>query len=319
MTRKWFWLILVAVSIAIVPMKLPAQITYTSDGITINGAKKYGFGMTVDNINGIYWSNQTNRYFLIDLNSSVPRFSGSGNEISFNNPTIGAYNNIRVANVLNYSDGRAKTNIENLDGCLGAILNLRPVSYNWKTNTQLSDTTIDVSNTSDTRSMSMGPQGDGNKQYGFIAQELEEVFPDAVKTTDDGEKLINYTALIPVLVQSVQELQAQVSQQNSVIENLSARLENELAKSADKSDLIISCTPNPTPGEITFAYSLSPYSSSARIIITDLVGTQVAAVDCPTDAASVTTDLSALSNALYLATLVVDGNVKDTKQIVVSK
>lgn len=317
MKNKWIWSIFVAVSMLVMPSLTSAQITYNSDGITINGPKKFSFNMTVNNMNGIYWGYQTNRYFLIDLNASVPRFSGSGNEISFNNPTIGSYNNIRVANVLNFSDGRAKTNIESLDGCLGTILSLRPVSYNWRTNTQQSsDSTADMSGA---RSMPMGPQGDTNRQFGFIAQELEEVLPDAVKTTEEGEKLINYSALIPVLVQSVQELQAIVDQQNSVIENLSSRLDNELANSNDNSDYIIGCTPNPTLGEITFAYSLSAYASSARIMITDLAGTQVAAVDCPTDATCVTTDLSSLNNGLYLATLIVDSGVKDTKQIVVSR
>lgn len=316
MKNKWFWLFIMAVSIMAWPVRLSAQITYTSDGITINGARKFPFNMTVNNMNGIYWGYQTNRFFLIDLNATVPRFSGSGNEISFHNPTIGTYNNIRVANVLNYSDGRAKTDIESLDGCLGTILSLRPVSYNWKTAPQSTDSTTEGPAA---RSVPMGPQGETNKQYGFIAQELEEVLPDAVKTTEEGEKLINYTALIPVLVQSVQELQAIIDQQNSVIENLSSRLENELSNSSDNSDYIISCTPNPTLGEITFAYSLSPMASSARIMVTDLAGTQMSTVDCRADASSVTTDLSSLPNGLYLATLIVDGGVKDTKQIVVAR
>lgn len=236
--------------------------------------------------------------------------------IAFYNNITHKYNNLQVGTVYSYSDGRAKTNIESLEGGLGTILSLRPVSYNWKTTAQSSDSTAEASAS---YSISMGPQGDTNKQYGFIAQEVEEVFPDAVKTTEGGEKLINYTALIPVLVQSVQELQAQVNRQNSVIENLSSRLDNELAKSADNGDRIISCTPNPTLGEITFAYSLSPHASSARIMITDLAGTQVSTVDCPADATSVTTDLSSLVNGLYLSSLIVDNNVKDTKQIVVSK
>lgn len=106
--------------------------------------------------------------------------------ISFINTKTSTYNNLQVGTVYSYSDGREKTNIESLDGCLGTILSLRPVSYNWRTNTQQSsDSTADMSAA---RSMPMGPQGDTNRQFGFIAQELEEVLPDVVKTTEEGEK-----------------------------------------------------------------------------------------------------------------------------------
>ena len=73
------------------------------------------------------------------------------------------------------------------------------------------------------------PRGD---QLGFLAQELELVFPDMVRnvkhpvglTTDSKEtprfinyKGVNYTALIPVLVKGMQE-------QQEIIESLEARI-----------------------------------------------------------------------------------------------
>ena len=40
---------------------------------------------------------------------------------------------------------------------------------------------------------------------GFIAQELEKVFPDFVNTPENGMKAVSYQALIPVLVKGMQE------------------------------------------------------------------------------------------------------------------
>ena len=50
------------------------------------------------------------------------------------------------------------------------------------------------------------------KQYGMIAQEVEELLPELVKDYGDNKKKqLNYTAIIPVLVESIKELSAKVT------------------------------------------------------------------------------------------------------------
>lgn len=67
----------------------------------------------------------------------------------------------------------------------------------------------------------VAPNGD---IYGFIAQEMKEVFPDIVTTHKDGTLGIRYTELIPVLVKAMQE-------QQQVINDLKSRVEKlEVAK-----------------------------------------------------------------------------------------
>jgi hypothetical protein len=81
-------------------------------------------------------------------------------------------------------------------------------------------------------------------QYGFIAQEVEAVFPEFVKETshvvhdkDKGKdglsanpeiitfKSLNYNALIPILTQAIKEQQALIDLQNEKINELNKRLE----------------------------------------------------------------------------------------------
>jgi hypothetical protein len=92
------------------------------------------------------------------------------------------------------SDGRLKENVRNATDGLSVINALRPVRYDWK-------------------------EGFGNNrkdQLGFIAQEVEAVFPDAVsewqKAEGDEEayKTVGPGALIPVLVKAIQELKAEL-------------------------------------------------------------------------------------------------------------
>ncbi|MFQ5633299.1 MAG: tail fiber domain-containing protein, partial [bacterium] len=49
------------------------------------------------------------------------------------------------------------------------------------------------------------------KQFGLIAQEVEEVFPELVRSGLNGMKSIDYNGLIPVLVEAIKEQQKQIS------------------------------------------------------------------------------------------------------------
>jgi Ca2+-binding EF-hand superfamily protein len=48
------------------------------------------------------------------------------------------------------------------------------------------------------------------RQIGLIAQEVEEVIPELVNTTDNGYKSVDYAKLVSVLVEAVKEQQKQI-------------------------------------------------------------------------------------------------------------
>jgi hypothetical protein len=83
------------------------------------------------------------------------------------------------------SDIRLKDNIKPIENALSDVCRLEGVSFNWK------DT--------------------GTKATGFIAQQVEPIFPDLVNTNeDDGIKSVNYIGLIGHLVEAIKEQQAQI-------------------------------------------------------------------------------------------------------------
>lgn len=61
------------------------------------------------------------------------------------------------------------------------------------------------------------PLTDNGDLYGFIAQEVQAIFPEIVTTRKDGTHGIRYTELVPVLVKAFQEQQTE-------IEDLKARI-----------------------------------------------------------------------------------------------
>ena len=81
------------------------------------------------------------------------------------------------------SDERLKTNITDLPtNTLDTLGKVRTVTYNWKS----------------------GPNS--NQQIGFLAQDLEQYYPELVSTAPNGYLAVNYANMTPVLVESIREL-----------------------------------------------------------------------------------------------------------------
>jgi hypothetical protein len=106
------------------------------------------------------------------------------------------------------SDDKFKTNVSNLSLVKEKLSLLRPVSYNLKTDSKEIKTDENIS----------------NYQYGFIAQELQKVFPEMVTQREDGVLGIRYTELIPVLVQAVKEQQEEIKTLNERITELEKKI-----------------------------------------------------------------------------------------------
>ena len=68
-------------------------------------------------------------------------------------------------------------------------------------------------------------EADDRIQIGFIAQDIRELFPELVHEDEDGFLAVNYTGLIPVLVEGVKEQQATISDLNNKLKRLETQME----------------------------------------------------------------------------------------------
>lgn len=96
-----------------------------------------------------------------------------------------AYNNL--------SDKRYKKDILPIENALGKILALNGVTFNW--DKEATDMNLD-----------------DNNHIGLLAQDVEEIVPQAVTTgTDENEtKSVAYTDLVPVLIEAIKELKVEI-------------------------------------------------------------------------------------------------------------
>lgn len=246
--------------------------------------------------NGYWYTFESNKFFQIDLTPANPRLAGTGDQVVFYNTKTSAYNSIQVKSVYQYSDIRAKKDIQPLSDGLYKVLNLNPVSYNW-INPGVEKRTTE--------------EGTPLKDIGFLAQDVETIIPEAVMTDDEGKKLINYTAVIPYLVEAIKNLQSQ-------IERLESEKGNNL--SVEEPIAVLSQnTPNPSHGTTTIPVEISQYAVSAFIQICNLQGVQVKKVNISDKGKSeVQINTSDMKAGIYMYSLIVDNKLINTRRMIVS-
>jgi len=52
--------------------------------------------------------------------------------------------------------------------------------------------------------------GVNGSEYGVIAQEVQKVFPEIVKTGSDGYLEVDYIQIIPILIEAIKELKEEL-------------------------------------------------------------------------------------------------------------
>jgi Concanavalin A-like lectin/glucanases superfamily/Chaperone of endosialidase len=136
--------------------------------------------------------NLTKRFFKI-------AYEGQGNIHFYHQNDIGQWMNLNGDWTKN-SDISLKENISGLDSILDKVMELRPVHFTWKNN-HMDD-------------------------IGFIAQEVERVFPELVSsTTVEGQarKGIGYTAFGVLAIRAIQEMYDKIEALQAYIQILEAQ------------------------------------------------------------------------------------------------
>jgi trimeric autotransporter adhesin len=100
------------------------------------------------------------------------------------------------------SDERLKTDIQDLDA-VSRLMQIKPRSYLWKSQATSDEPT--------------------KRNLGFIAQEVQEVFPELVGESPDGMLSVEYTGLIAPLVNTIQFLKAEIDALKAEVTALKAQ------------------------------------------------------------------------------------------------
>ena len=143
---------------------------------------------------GTYTGSNPGVAFVVG-NGDIDSSTGKGGNNPSNAFIISYDGNATLANNLTInSDARLKSNIVTLGSTLSRLLLIDGKSYTMKANESIS-------------------------KIGLLAQELQAVFPELVKTANNSEGTlsINYQGMIPVLLNAIKEQQTQIEELKALI------------------------------------------------------------------------------------------------------
>jgi hypothetical protein len=225
------------------------------------------------------------------------------------------------------SDEVYKKNIQSFDGeeILDKLMKVGGKKYEFKSRPELADLLKN-----DT--LDMVPNFSPGKHYGLIAQELEKEFPELVRLDSISmTRAINYDGMIPILLEAIKsqqkqivEMQGQINavedncfQNNtksaSIVKKEKIGLDNSLPK-------LYQNTPNPFSSQTSIRYEIPETIQSAQMHICNMTGTLLKTVTVnQKGSGNIIINASEFVAGMYLYSLVCDGKIVDTKQMLLTE
>jgi hypothetical protein len=231
------------------------------------------------------------------------------------------------------SDKRLKKNITPLTNTLfNKISKLNSVQFQFKTRQELrADGTIapDTSKNDTINGIYIS-----RIHYGYIAQDLQKIFPELVYQGNDGFLSVDYVSLIPLMMGAIK-------QQDSIITSLQQQVNNCCNKgsiekthdqngNADQTGIndnnngvatpaLFQNNPNPFSQQTQIKCIIPDNAIVSAIYIYDMQGTQIRKIQINGKGnQNIIIQGSELKAGMYMYSLIIDGKVIDTKKMVLT-
>jgi hypothetical protein len=272
--------------------------------------------------------------------------------------TVDASNKVRIGNTsvssiggqvgwTTFSDGRFKQNIKQDVQGLAFINSLNPITYTVDVNSlnayyDKGKKRGGINGKLDAEMKNATDKASRIIYNGFIAQDVEKAadklnyhFSGVDKPQNaDGLYGLRYSDFVVPLVKAVQELsnsndslKSEIGSLKSEMEELKAMIvSNQSAVNGQQSTAISPASlqqniPNPFTNTTIISYTLpqSRNSGTAQIVITDKSGKTLKAINVSGNKGNVKVDASTLASGAYQYSLIIDGRLVDTRQMVLAK
>lgn len=233
---------------------------------------------------------------------------------------------------LNSSDIRLKEDVKNLEereeDVLSNINSLSLISYKYKQREGAQSQDVEEDEFEEDAKMPLSSENPVMKKthFGLIAQELQQIYPELVYEQPDGYLSVNYTELIPVLMQAIKELNNKVDElsSNDQVAARSMQMETDDVEDAVSAENLVPSLsqniPNPFSERTDIAITLPENVQKAILYIYDMTGKQLEQHEV-TGRGETTMTIYAdlMSNGMYIYALVADGKVITSRKMIVAK
>jgi hypothetical protein len=223
-------------------------------------------------------------------------------------------------NFFTHSDSAVKENMQPIqNNTLSQLLKLTPLSYNYKKNIDLGCKN-DTPNAQTFEDKVSNPPVDidSTTHFGFTAQAISRIYPNLVAGIGTSQA-INYIEFIPLLLKGIQE-------QQTIIEGMKQKITDLEGKTVytdvDKTKLFQN-NPNPFRGNTTFTYYIDEATnvSNAVIEIRNIMGIlqNTITLGDKSGLGKIEFNADGLADGYFIYSLKVNGNLKDSKMLLIGE
>ena len=241
---------------------------------------------------------------------------------------------LTIPNMFIPSDNRLSENVTSLNergsatSTLDNLLGMNVIQYNMKSRVpdeipaDMEDSTGNVRKAyeylkKDEMKMS------ARRHFGIDAEELQKIYPDLVLEGQDGYLAVNYVELVPLLIRSIQELKQELDAVKGNSKAMTRSLNDEYAdfnaNATATGNVLYQNNPNPFKEQTTIRFLLADDVQDASICIFDMTGKMLKKLPISSGDSSVSINGWELGEGMFLYSLIINGQVIDTKRMVISK
>lgn len=247
--------------------------------------------------------------------------------------------NLRVNGVNITSDARMKDNIQPIENPIDILSKVDGVSYTYRLSeiknnreskenafSETSETTtiVDAALTEKElrdeqikKEIEEREKAEANrKRIGFMAQDIQKVLPELVQTDEKGIMSIDYIGFIPLIVESLKQMQQTIQDQQKEIETLQSLLPPEtksMFRSTSNEEVsVVEGAKLYNRAGASVAYTLPAVYTTACLRVFDISGRMLKKVDLTSDNSIVELVSSEIGYGTFIYALFVDGVKVDT-------
>ena len=154
--------------------------------------------------------------------------------------------------------------------------------------------------------------------YGLAADQVREIFPELVVEDEYGNPCINYVEMVPLLVQTIKDLNARIDKLEGIDSKpTKAKTTNIETLSSEDICNLSQNTPNPFTTSTTIKMNIPSSVRNATLRIYDMTGKQVRSIMIEErGAVSISLSSESLYSGMYIYTLIADGNVINSRKMI---
>lgn len=231
--------------------------------------------------------------------------------------------------VVNSADVNAKNTqaLRPINSALDGIASANPFMYIVRT--QVPDIGAGMAPDSTTQTGTVAPTSDpvvpfGKSYYALDVNAVKQSFPALIIKDAKGNEYVNYTQLVPILVQAIKELKTELDDLKEAVASSGTRKVNAATNIATNTldegrGSISQNSPNPFTGQSTVRVSVPDDASDAYVDILTLNGASVKRIPVSNGLSEVSLSSFEFAPGTYLYTLVVNGKVSETRRMIVNR